>query len=380
MVPTESNYKYFESGYDVDKLIGKELSEKLQAADFTIFNLEFPLTDTFSPIAKCGPNLIAPTSTISGLKAINPHFFTLANNHIMDQGPKGLEETMHVLDKAGIAYAGAGIDLEHAQTSASYVVEREKVRVGIYCCAEYEFSIANANTPGANPFDPLESLDHVKTLKEACDYVIVLYHGGKEYYRYPSPYLQKVCRKLVSKGADLVVCQHSHCIGASEEWQEGSHQGKIVYGQGNFLFDRNESKYWQTGLLIELILNENGAEIAYIPLCKTAETVRLADSEIASEILNAFEKRSEKLKDSNLIEKKYQEFADSMLEGYLSTFAGKKSLLYRICNKLSGYHLIKWPLKRKYGKAERLAIRNYVECEAHRELLIRGLKNSIMNP
>lgn len=99
LVPTESNYKYFESG-DVGQLIGKDLSEKLQAVDFTIFNLEFPLTDNLSPIAKCCPKLIAPTSTIARIKAITPHFFTLANNHhIMDQDPKGLEETMHMLDQ-----------------------------------------------------------------------------------------------------------------------------------------------------------------------------------------------------------------------------------------------------------------------------------------
>lgn len=374
LVPTERNYKYFENG-DVDKLIGKDLSEKLQAADFTIFNLEVPLTDTAAPIDKCGPNLIAPISTMAGLKAINPHFFTLANNHIMDQGTKGLKETLRVLDQAGIDYAGAGSDLEHARKAASYIVEREGIRVGIYCCAEYEFTIADANTPGANPFDPLESLDHVKALKESCDHVIVLYHGGKEHYRYPSPYLQKVCRKLVSKGADLVVCQHSHCIGAKEEWQSENHLGTIVYGQGNFLFDRNESEYWQTGLLIELSLDENHMEVGYIPLRKAAETVRLAVKEDASGILSAFEKRSEELKDPVLLEKKYQEFADSMLEDYLSAFAGKKSLPFRILNKLSGYRLIKRSLERKYGKTERLAIQNYVECEAHRELLLKGLKN-----
>ena len=38
----------------------------------SIFNLETPITDDFNPIAKCGPNLIAPTSTIKGIKALNP--------------------------------------------------------------------------------------------------------------------------------------------------------------------------------------------------------------------------------------------------------------------------------------------------------------------
>ena len=47
---------------------------------------------------------------------------------------------------------------------------------------------------GANPFDPLETPDHIAELKSRCDYVIVLYHGGKEYYRCPSPNLRKVFR------------------------------------------------------------------------------------------------------------------------------------------------------------------------------------------
>lgn len=61
----------------------------------------------------------------------------------------------------------------------------------------------------------------------------MLYHGGKEYYRYSSPNLQKTCRKMTEKGADLVLCQHSHCIGSYEEYNDST----ILYGQGNFIFN-----------------------------------------------------------------------------------------------------------------------------------------------
>ena len=54
-------------------------------------NLEVPLVNRASPIRKYGPCLIASIETIVGLKAINPFFFTLANNHILDQGVCGLE-------------------------------------------------------------------------------------------------------------------------------------------------------------------------------------------------------------------------------------------------------------------------------------------------
>lgn len=77
------------------------------------------------------------------------------------------------------------------EATKPYIVKINGITVGIYCCAEHEFTIATAQKAGANPFDALESLDQVYRLKSICDYVIVLYHGGKEHYRYPSPYLQK---------------------------------------------------------------------------------------------------------------------------------------------------------------------------------------------
>ena len=78
---------------DTKALLGKELLSIWNSADIRIFNLEVPLTDTEDPIDKCGPNLIAPTSVIKGIKALEPSLLTLANNHIFDQGEQGLQST-----------------------------------------------------------------------------------------------------------------------------------------------------------------------------------------------------------------------------------------------------------------------------------------------
>jgi len=131
-----------------------------------------------------------------------------------------LKSTQDILNKQDIPFVGAGENLSVA--SKPYIIQNDELKIGIYACAENEFTIATESSPGANPFDPLESLDHIQRLKEKCDYVLVLYHGGKEHYRYPSPYLQKVSRKIVEKGADLVVCQHSHCIGCYEEYKDAT--------------------------------------------------------------------------------------------------------------------------------------------------------------
>lgn len=372
IVPTRSNYRYFKEG-NVDELIGKELKNRLQSADFTIFNLETPLADKENPIEKAGPNLIAPTYTIKGLKAINPCFFSLANNHILDQGEQGLSSTIQLLGKEDIKYAGAGKNLEEAKKP--YIFEQNGIRTGIYCCAEHEFTIAADETPGANPFEPLESLDHIIELKGQCDFVIVLYHGGKEHYRYPSPYLQKLCRKMVEKGADIVVCQHTHCVGCEEKWNKGT----IIYGQGNFLFDNSDCDFWQTGLLTEVIIekheNNVSAAVEYYPLRKVNEKVRLADKEEGAKIIENFISRSHSIKDEKKVKEMYQKFAEEMLPNYLATFSGKRNLMIRVFNKLSGYKLYKSIIEHKYKKYEKIAVRNYIECEAHRELVIQGLRN-----
>lgn len=364
LVPTQSNIELFKTE-NIDELLGKELRNILDAAEYRIFNLEVPLTNNVEPIDKCGPNLQAQTEAINGYKAMGVNILTLANNHIFDQGEQGLKSTCEILDNNEIAYLGAGNNLEEARKP--YIFEYNNKHIGIYACAEHEFSIATHRTAGANPFEPLDSLEHVAELKRQCEYVIVLYHGGKEHYRYPSPDLQKRCRKLVEKGAELVICQHSHCIGCEEKYLNGT----IVYGQGNFLFDRSESEYWRTSLLIHI--NDN-FELTYYPIVKCENKVRLAEGKIKEDIIKEFKNRSEEIKQIGFVEKEYMKLAEKMLDYYLLRFRGNRSFLLRALNKLSGERINKFFLKHKYDKKSLIALQNFMECEAHRELVLMGIK------
>ena len=368
LVPTTGNAALFING-DAESLVGKELKDVLDQASCRIFNLEVPLTDREKPIVKQGPNLIAPAAAVSGYKALGADILTLANNHIMDQDVQGLDATVETLRKADIRYLGTGADLCAAARPLVFPFADKKI--GIYACAEHEFSVAEENRPGANPFDPLWSFDHVAELKKRADYVIVLYHGGKEYYRYPSPLLQKTCRRFADKGADLVLCQHSHCIGCEEKYREST----IVYGQGNFIFDDCDDEFWKTGLLVKV---DDRFRVSYLPLIKKGNGVRLADAQGGKEILDGFRSRSEEIRTPGTIEKKYAEFADSYLEDYLYALSGRKTLFFRVLNKLTGGRMVKRHLRRIYETRSKAAIVNYIDCEAHRELLLQALKKQLV--
>lgn len=226
-IPTKENEELFRKG-DLVALIGNELKRVLESSDYRIFNLEAPLTENSLPIKKRGANLYGAKECVAAYESANVNLFTLANNHIMDYGEQGLNDTLELLKKSNINYVGVGKNLREAAKPFYFSVNGKKI--GVFAAVQHEYSIATETNAGANLFDVFESFDQIAEMKLHCDYVIVLYHGGRECYRYPTPYMQKLCRKMVDKGANLVVCQHSHCIGCEEKYSGGT----IVYGQEIF--------------------------------------------------------------------------------------------------------------------------------------------------
>lgn len=363
LVPTKINDDIFSNG-NIEELVGIEVHNICRDADISIFNLEVPLFDKEEPIAKCGPNLLAPTSTINGIKQLNPSLLTLANNHILDHGKNGLDSTIEILNQYDIPYIGAGDNIESA--SKPYIIKKNNFRIGVYACAQHEFTIATKSSSGANPFDPLETLDHIQELKLNCDYLVVLYHGGKEHYRYPTPYLQKICRKMVEKGADLVVCQHSHCIGALENYCGGN----IIYGQGNFLFNEGvDNEFWNTGLLLQIDLSQNKS-LDFIPVVKNGKGIRLANNVEKENILGDFYRRSSKIKQENFIEEEYSRFINKQKRFYLGRVAGFNRITRKL-NSILNDRLLNYI----YNRNNMMSLRNCIESEDHREILISITKD-----
>ena len=363
-VPTDTNEDLFEAG-NITRLFGNELAQILKESDYRIFNLEIPLTEVADPIKKCGPNLMASPKGIRAYVESNVDLVTLANNHILDQGFNGLNSTINVLDDNNINHVGAGRCIEDA--ARPFFFQYSKYTIGVYACTEHEFSVSDLNKPGANPFDPLYSLDHIRSAKEKSDYLIVLYHGGKEHYRYPSPYLQKVCHRIIECGADLVLCQHSHCIGCEEAYESGL----ILYGQGNFIFDHNDDECWKTGLLLNI---DDHLQVQYIPIIKTGNVVKLADQEERKQILDDFYKRSDQIKKEGFIQKNYREFAISMTSDAYQTLSGRNSFLFRVVNKMLGNALWNLLIRKRYSSKELLKLIDRIECEAWRELTLEVLR------
>lgn len=361
LFPTTCNMDAFASG-DIHALFGQELVEMFFKADINICNLEGALTNSNNRIDKSGPAIKAAPETIEGYKRLGIHAASLANNHIGDYGDEGIKETIKVLCGADIDYFGAGMD--EASCRKSTIIERDGVRIGFYSCAEYEFTIVGENRAGANPYDELHIYDDIQKLRYETDYVIVLYHGSKELFRYPVPYVRSRCRRMVENGANLVLCQHSHCIGTFEKYR-GS---EILYGQGDFLFNRVDNEYRHSGLVV-VVEKTTDWKVSYVPVVINGIGVSLAKGDEKKEIMNGFLSRSKRSEDTDYVKQEYLKFAMANSYLYYNDLLGKKAFLSKVLTKL-GY---KGLSRKMYSKKNLLNLLNDFRCEAHRDLFITAL-------
>ena len=290
-VPTSVTNDLFVKG-DIKALFG-DICALAKEADRVIINLECALTNSDGKIKKFGPNIKCDPECTNALVKLGVTDVMLSNNHVFDYGIKGLVDTMEALDKAGLPYTGVGEN--DTDSRKSYYIEKDGKKIGIVNVCEHEYTYATPDRMGANPFDPFLTMQDIRETKKNCDYLICIYHGGKEYCRYPSPRLRNLAHEMVLCGADVVLAQHSHCIGCYEEF-EGGH---IVYGQGNFNFvfeGYNDPEGWYTSLLVELNIDD-GVKIKFYPIVATETGCDLARGAKAVEIMSEFEERNASLLD-----------------------------------------------------------------------------------
>lgn len=360
--PTEKNSSFFSSG-DIESLFGTRICDLLSNADLTICNLEGALTDHNERCMKTGPVKVAPTSTIHAYKQLGIDHCMLANNHVTDGGHQGLLDTMRVLDEAGIGYIGAGQN--ESSIVRSFIKEIDGVLLGVYNVSETMYNRPSKDKAGVWLYDEYIVCQEIKALKKKCNFVIVLYHGGIEKFQYPSPELRKRFYRMADNGADVVIAQHTHCIG-SEEYYNGSY---LLYGQGDFLLKDFAPGLTDTGLIIELILSDNHLDVKkHLVRSKDKLFVRYDDQQD----LSSFEERSKMVTDEEYVWNQLQAFCDNELRLYLTAFKSPSRL--RLLQKRFFPQVYKkWLFD--YQKRDLLFALHTLRSEQNRETAIVGLEH-----
>ena len=331
-------------------------------ADLTVVNLEAPLCPAASPIPKCGPNFRADPAVAGALKAAGVDVCCLANNHILDQGPAGLEATLAVLDRAGLRHLGAGRTAQAA--AAPLVLEAGGLKLELLNLAEAEFARSTGGA-GAAGLDPAANCRAVAESAARADAVIACLHGGCEQVLFPSPAMQRRCRELVDAGAAAVVCHHPHVPQGLE-----IHRGRpIAYSLGNFLFDWPEPEpETDSAFLLELGFHKAGvAELAVHPFRKGrsggAEALAGAERAAYVRFLNGL---SAPLGDASRMAALWDGQCRALWETRYRARLGRVAELESA--------------DAEARQAARLSVYNLFQCEAHGEALARALELLAVGP
>ncbi|SMC98059.1 CapA family protein [Sporomusa malonica] len=365
--PTEDYRSLFDSK-DPSVLLHNVLPV-LKNSDLCIANLEAPAISSPSPITKCGPVLSAQPSDLALIKQAGIHILSLANNHIRDHGNAGVISTLGLCHQEDIGTLGAGKDKQSA--SKPYVVSIKNKTIGIIACAEKEFNSATNIGAGANVYDSLETIALIRETKQKCDFLLLLYHGGIEYHPYPSPRLQQRCRMMSLAGADVILCQHSHCIGTIEEFEGAT----IVYGQGNAIYGyREKQQCWNEGLAVEIKLNGEKYEVSYIPFQAQKDGIHLLESNDTLKRIDDIMQQSSILHDERVIQEKWDEFCEKQKALYLPLVLGRGRVFNKLnrlfCNKL---------IESLYSTKNLMVVKNLLQCDAHREVMLNILEKETTN-
>lgn len=348
--------------------IFNDFVDEIQSSDLSITNLECPIIEDIKAfderIEKIGPSLSTTPKAVDVLKKAGFNLLTLANNHIMDYGPYGLNTTIKHIKSAHMDFVGAGVDLSEARKP--FFFSKNGITIGIINIAENEFSTTKGKESGANPLDIIKNYHDIQKCKESCDKIILIYHGGSEGFQYPTPRMKELFRHYVDLGVDAVISHHTHCFSGFEIYK-GKH---IFYGLGNFVFDwkniRNNK--WNYGYAVRLNFdnqNQNYEIIPYIQNNNIAGVHKLHGKD-KKDFFVQIEQINNIIDNDSLLEKEFSKLISEREDEYFFVLQPYNN---RILNALYRRKLIPGI----WSKSKKTFLLNCIRCESHRDLMMGAL-------
>lgn len=215
---------------------------------YLVGNFEGAIPEIHRPTQDFHFAFSVPSSTVQGLKNFGFTHLGLANNHSYDFGVENYQNTQEVLQEKGmIAF---GNQIESGTTSVSYIdLDGKKVTlIGLYAVNR------------SLDYDAVEKI-FIKA-SSSSEKQIVFIHWGEEYKITHSLYQEKIAKRLVELGADLIVGHHPHVV------QDISiiDSVPVFYSLGNFVFDQYFSNDVQQGLVILLSDFGTSPQIKLLPV------------------------------------------------------------------------------------------------------------------
>lgn len=233
----------------------------LKGSHIAVGNLEAPITSRGSEFTGKRFRFRSPPEAAQALRNAGFSVLTLANNHILDYGPTGLQDTLDHLEKNSIRHSGVGKDLADAAKPAFVETAGGRVAFLSYSLTYPSEFFAGKERYGTAPGHSSRIGNDIRKAARQADYVVVSFHWGRELESTPRPYQVNSARRAIDAGADIVLGHHPHVLQGIERYRNGL----IFYSLGNFAFGSLSGKS-DRSIIARISLNGGVKEAEIIPL------------------------------------------------------------------------------------------------------------------
>ena len=237
----------------------------LAGADLSVVNLETAVTREGRPAAK---EFVfrAPPTAFAALRGGGVDVASMANNHGLDYGLSGLDESLAAAKRYRFPLIGIGRDGGEAYAPFRRTIKGQRIAVlaatqvlDDHLIADWTAGPGKPGLASAKAVPRL--LREVRRARATSDTVVLFLHWGRELERCPTAEQRTLARQLVDAGADVVVGGHAHrLLGTGRKGD-----ALVSYGLGNFVWYGTSELSTQTGVLLVTATGRRIDDYRWVP-------------------------------------------------------------------------------------------------------------------
>lgn len=237
------------------------IEPELASADLVMANLESPLTDQ-PPQDSSGYVLCAPSTQARVLAASGLDLVSLANNHHLDCGEQGLEDTRRTLEGSGIKPIGPGLEVVYRDMGM--------LRMAFIALDDVSSPVWLATAKPA-----------IARARASNAFVVVSIHWGAEYQGAPNLRQRAIAKDLIRAGAGIVWGHHPHVLQPVERIGCDLPRACLVlYSLGNAVFDQPGLVDTRRSAVLLVRLDQGGViDVRAVPFMIDVQHGRMASAE-----------------------------------------------------------------------------------------------------
>ncbi|MBN8209840.1 CapA family protein [Bacillus sp. NTK071] len=240
----------------------KYVSTYFKNSDYVTGNFENPVVlDENTPAVDKSVTLKTSEESAKALDRANFTVANLANNHMLDYGIEGLEDTLSTFKSLDTGIVGAGDNLDEAKQIHYTKVNGIKIATLGFNDIFEDDSEARDTKGGVLPASPKNYIPMIGEAKQNADLVFVHMHWGQEYENGAHPRQEEIAHAISEAGADIIVGHGSHVLSTIERYNDTV----IFYSLGSFVFDQGWSRSRDTALVQYRLYKDGTGEIEVIP-------------------------------------------------------------------------------------------------------------------